>query len=308
MHIDHNKIIRLLLLLLFFTVNTAIVSNMILKLLTPPSQPESLALIPGNSESIESSESPERIPDAGSGPGQTRNTDEKTEGSKGAYQTSLIGGLLNSTLPDEAYTNSAEGFYYAPLSENLRKYMTGNSYPKPGTVSNSVISFDDLAYVHVLYYDFEGRQEEGELICNKAIAKDLADIFSALYENHYPIGKVRLIDEYFGDDEASMEDNNSSCFNYRENSSAGSRILSMHAYGLAVDINPLYNPYISESTGGKNTILPASGEDYIDRSSEFAYKIDKNDLCYLLFTEHGFSWGGSWAGAKDYQHFEKIPE
>ena len=70
-------------------------------------------------------------------------------------------------------------------------------------------------YVHVLHYDFEGGVKEGELICNRKIGQDLLDIFCSLYENEYPIEKMRLIDCYGGDDDASMEDNNTSCFNYR---------------------------------------------------------------------------------------------
>ena len=75
---------------------------------------------------------------------------------------------------------------------------------------------------------------------------------------------------------------------------------------MAVDINTLYNPYIKE-VDGKRILEPATAEKYIDRSKDFPYKIDKNDLCYKIFTEHGFEWGGDWENRKDYQHFE-IPD
>ena len=99
-----------------------------------------------------------------------------------------------------------------------------------------------------------------------------------------------------------MQENNTSAFNYRE--IAGTSRLSQHSLGLAIDINPKFNPYVKEKDG-ELTISPANAEDYVDRTQEFEYKIDENDLCYQLFTAHGFTWGGSWNSVKDYQHFEK---
>ena len=131
------------------------------------------------------------------------------------------------------------------------------------------------------------------------------DIFYELYLNEYQLESVKLIDEYDGDDTASMLDNNTSCFNYRlvENSTS----LSKHALGLAIDINPFYNPYIvfGQNPDGTDYISPAGSEIYIDRTADFPHKIDKNDLCYKLFKEHGFVWGGDWNSCKDYQHFQK---
>ena len=114
-----------------------------------------------------------------------------------------------------------------------------------------------------------------------------------------------LIDEYDADDEKSMSDNNSSAFNFRYISY--STKLSKHALGLAVDINTLYNPYVKYVDGRRN-VEPANAEKYTDRSIEFPYKIDHDDLCYKVFAEHGFEWGGDWEHAKDYQHFEMPDE
>jgi N-acetylmuramoyl-L-alanine amidase len=184
-------------------------------------------------------------------------------------------------------------FYYSELTEELKQTL-GND--------PAVIGDEELVYLHVLYCDFDGQTQEGELICNRGIAQDLVEIFEELYQANYPIEKICLIDVYDGDDEASMADDNSSCFNYR--TIAGTDKISNHAYGLAVDINPLYNPYITGSDG--NTVVsPKEGSAYADRSLDFPYKIDHEDLCYRLFTEHGFTWGGDWSGNKDYQHFEK---
>ena len=92
---------------------------------------------------------------------------------------------------------------------------------------------------------------------------------------------------------------NSSCFNYRV--VAGTKHLSRHALGMAVDINPFENPYIRPN----GQILPPEAAEYVDRSKDFPHKIDREDLCYKLFREHGFTWGGAWVHSKDYQHFQK---
>lgn len=105
---------------------------------------------------------------------------------------------------------------------------------------------EDLRYLHVLHMGFDGQTKEGELVVNKAIAEDVLAIFRQLYEAEYPIEKVRLVDEYDADDEASMSDNNSSAFNFRFISHTTT--ISKHGLGMAVDINTLYNPYVKPST------------------------------------------------------------
>lgn len=206
-----------------------------------------------------------------------------------------------------------EGFYYEPLSNDLISYITGISYPAlpseapEGTLNvgeQNDISYADLRYVHIIHYDFDGKLAEGELICHNSIAEDLVEIFYDLYASEYQIEKVTLIENYNGDDTASMADNNTSCFNYRVVD--GTKSLSKHALGLAIDINPLYNPYIRYDKKGGQTVSPIEGEAYADRTVSFPYKIDPDDLCYRLFTEHGFTWGGNWNSSKDYQHFQKA--
>lgn len=192
-------------------------------------------------------------------------------------------------------------FYYAPLTEEQKKYITGCSYPD--TDDELAISYDELSYVHILHYDFDGNLAEGELICNNYIAQDLLEIFYELYLNEYQLERVTLIENYNGDDTLSMMDNNTSCFNYRVVD--GTTNLSKHAYGLAIDINPFYNPYVTYPDG-KIRISPPGSESYADREADFPYKIDDNDLCYKLFKEHGFTWGGDWNSSKDYQHFQKT--
>lgn len=194
-----------------------------------------------------------------------------------------------------------EGFYYEPLTDEVKERITGISYPENGCT----VPYEDLNYVGLKYIDFKGQEQTGELICNKAIAQDMVEIFHELYRNEYRLESVHLIDEYDGDDTASMAENNTSCFNYRVVD--GTASLSKHAYGLAIDVNPYYNPYVvfGRNSDGSDYISPPGSEIYADRSQSFAYKIDENDLCYRLFTEHGFTWGGNWNSTKDYQHFQK---
>ncbi len=130
------------------------------------------------------------------------------------------------------------------------------------------------------------------------------EILRSLYDASYPIEKMRLIDHYGADDQASMEDNNSSAFNFRPR--AHQTAISKHALGLAIDINPLYNPYVLTTESGYRIVEPASAGAYLDRSADFPYKIERDDLCCTLFREHGFYWGGGWASrTKDFQHFER---
>ena len=155
----------------------------------------------------------------------------------------------------------------------------------------------------VSYVNFNGDACQGVLICNKQIVNDLKEIFKALYIAKYPIERIRPISEYGNDDERSMRANNTSCYCHRV--VEGSTKLSKHAQGMAIDINPLYNPCVKRKKDGTLLIQPATGKPYADRSKSFRYKITKQDLCYRLFIQHGFRWGGAWRSLKDYQHFEK---
>ena len=206
-------------------------------------------------------------------------------------------------IPENRITYK-NGFYYEPLSDDVIARITGCSYPDLKEDEQIEISYEDLSYLVVQYVGFDLETHKGEIICNNAIAEDLVEIFYELYRNEYQIESISLIEEYDGDDLASCTANNTSCFNYRE--VVGSSSLSKHALGLAIDINPLYNPYITYNSDGSINVYPENAADYADRSKSFPYKIDENDLCYKLFTERGFTWGGHWNSVKDYQHFQKV--
>ena len=200
----------------------------------------------------------------------------------------------DTETPEASY---ADDFYISEIPDDIFAKLQGKSYKEDCTVPR-----EDLRYVHVRHMGFDGEAKDGELVVNKAIADDVLAIFEELYKADYPIEKVCLVDEYDADDEASMSDNNSSAFNFRFISHT-TRI-SKHGLGMAVDINTRYNPYV-KTVGGKLSIEPANGADYVDRSKDFPHKIDHEDLCYKLFKEHGFTWGGDWIHSKDYQHFER---
>lgn len=194
-----------------------------------------------------------------------------------------------------------EGFSYSKITKDIKKQITGCSYRK-----NKNIKLSDLRYVEVLYYNYKGNVKKGEMIVNRKIASNVVKVFYELYNIRYPIRRMKLVDEYNGDDNKSMEADNTSCFNYRPASGSKSN-LSMHALGLAIDINPKINPCV----GGVHGILPKNGKIYSERSvnkCKGKYKnmmIHKNDEVYRIFKKYGFSWGGDWKSLKDYQHFYK---
>lgn len=179
--------------------------------------------------------------------------------------------------------------------------MQGKSYKENCTVSRS-----ELRYLTVPHHDGQGNVRMGELVCNRAIAADLLDIFREAFKIGYPIERMVLIDEYDADDRSSMQADNTSCFNFRV--VAGSKKLSNHARGLAIDVNPFYNPYVRRRPGKALYVSPSDAARYADRSAEFPYKIDTSDALYRLFIARGFRWGGAWKSAQDYQHFEKDIE
>ena len=189
-------------------------------------------------------------------------------------------------------------FSAAPLSDAVLKRITGVSYRE-----NPDIQPGDLRYLRMLHRNAEGQIQIGEMIVNARIADDVLEIFRALFDADYPIARMVLVDEYGADDNASMAANNTSAFNYRK--IANTDTLSRHAHGLAIDVNPLYNPYITRRSDGSEQIAPAGADPYADRTADFPMKITADDLCCRLFLAHGFTWGGSWSNPKDYQHFEK---
>lgn len=194
-----------------------------------------------------------------------------------------------------------------PIPEDVRESMKGISMPEGSTVG-----FDDLAYLTIPHYDFNGNIVEGHMVVDKDVAQEVLNIFKELYDIQYPIERMELIDKYdkmqteeFDSlDRSSMGRNNTSCFCYRVIS--GSSKLSNHARGRAIDLNPLINPWVQGSS-----YSPRNAGPYVNRDKVFEDEvvnqatIHANDEVVQIFEKYGWSWGGYWQSQKDYQHFEK---
>lgn len=226
---------------------------------------------------------------------QTREGQAAVSAYRERYRTEKAFAVVDVSLASRRQVRKM--FYSSKLDGELFLRIKGKSYKKNCTVPKS-----ELRYVRVLHHGFDGEVHIGELVVNKSISGKVCDIFYELYRKNYEIEKMVLVDEYGADDELSMSDNNTSCFNFRMVSGTGH--LSKHSYGLAIDINPRYNPYV-HSRNGKTVCEPKNGKPYQNRKKSFPHKITKGDVCYRIFTRHGFSWGGEWRTSKDYQHFQR---
>ncbi len=165
--------------------------------------------------------------------------------------------------------------------------MSGDDIPA-SVIKNMVI-------LDVVYYGFDGNVHKGQIVVSKKVKEDVINIFNDLFKIGFPIEKVRPVSFYGWDDDLSMKDNNTSGFNFRN--VAGTTEKSRHAYGLAIDINPLLNPYIN----GK--IVQPDGAVY---DTTKAGTIKKNSDVVKIFKKYGWIWGGDWIPYQDYQHFTKY--
>lgn len=171
---------------------------------------------------------------------------------------------------------------------------------------NCPLKRSDLRYLRMLHRNAEGKPQRGEMVVNAAIADKVLTIFCQLYQAGYRIERMVLIDNYDANDKTAMQANNSSSFNFRYITGSTTKI-SKHGMGLAIDINPLYNPYVRRKADGTWKIEPAISRKYAfnrNTRTDIPYKITHNDLAYKLFIKAGFKWGGNWKSLKDYQHFE----
>jgi hypothetical protein len=168
-------------------------------------------------------------------------------------------------------------------------------------IENKPVSCQRLALVKFSYLGFDGQaHNDGEIIVLDAAAAHVKNIFDTLLTRHFPLHKAQLLNRYEGDDDASMADNNTSAFNDRPVS--GGSNLSVHAYGLAIDVNPVQNPFIQRA-GATRDISPKEGERYLERKESRPGMID--DTIIDVFAENGFPiWGGDWHSPIDYQHFQ----
>lgn len=178
------------------------------------------------------------------------------------------------------------------LCEEMRLHKVLNPRAPVGCQRLKLVKFD--------YIDFDQKlHADGQLVVLDAVAYQVVSIFEMLLARKFPIASARLMNQYDGDDENSMADNNTSAFNVRE--IAGGGPVSVHAYGLAIDVNPVQNPYVKRS-GGAFIVSPKSGEEFLDRNS---VRPGMAEPIVDIFADHGFNvWGGDWRNPTDYQHFQ----
>jgi hypothetical protein len=199
------------------------------------------------------------------------------------------GAAARAAADDHAFTFTAHR-----LSPRVRRRITGVSWYRGCPVSRG-----RLRYVRVAHYDFHRRVRIGELIVNASAVRPLRRAFARLYGARFPIRRMRLVDDYGASDYRSIEADNTSAFNCRR-VTGGSR-WSEHAYGRAIDVNPIENPYVSNG----HTAHRASRR-YLDRSRHRRGMAYRGGALVRAFRRAGWGWGGSWSNPKDYQHFSST--
>jgi hypothetical protein len=188
---------------------------------------------------------------------------------------------INQSINDELKSDVIIDCNY-----NLKSALNGLEIPSK--IKN------ELSIVDVFYFSFDKKLHKGQIVINTKLSEDIQSIFEEIRKHKFPVGKVIPIVKYNWSDSASMEDNNSSGFNYRF--IQGTKKLSNHSTGCAVDINPLLNPQILN-----DKIYPSNGKYSVKEPGT----ISKNSFIVKLFKKLGWTWGGDWKSTKDYQHFEK---
>ena len=155
-----------------------------------------------------------------------------------------------------------------------------------------------LRRVRLTYWGFDGSPHRGSLVVNATVAGAVERAFARLFAERFPIRKMTPIDGFGGSDDRSMAADNTSAFNCRYAVAPGPKRWSVHAYGEAIDVNPVENPY---REGGK--VLPPAGRPYLDRSNVRPGMAVPGGRLVAAFAGIGWRWGGRWTGSPDYHHF-----
>jgi len=185
-------------------------------------------------------------------------------------------------------------FQIAPLSPDLVAQVRKTTWH-----AGCPVAPEDLRQLTITFHDFSNKTEHGTLIVNREVAAEVLRLFESLYRQGFQIERMVPVEQYGGDDDASMAANNTSAFNCRD-ATGKPGVFSNHSWGRAIDINPLTNPYVK---GDK--VLPPAGRKYLDRSREFPGSILRGGFVVREFEKAGWTWGGRWSDRQDYQHFEK---
>jgi hypothetical protein len=156
----------------------------------------------------------------------------------------------------------------------------------------------ELRAVRLRHWGFDRRAHTGTLVVHASVARSIVSVFRELYGSRFPVRRIRPIDAYRGSDAASMRADNTTGFNCRYAIAAGPRRWSTHAYGKAIDVNPVENPYLD-----RGVVRPPAGRRYLDRSRVRPGMAVGGGPLVRAFQRIGWSWGGRWTGSPDYQHF-----
>jgi hypothetical protein len=186
----------------------------------------------------------------------------------------------------------AYAFSTAPLTIVQRHRLNGSSW-HPGCP----VALDGLRHVRLSYVGFDGAVHRGELVVNADAVAAVRTAFADLFAHRFPIRRMHLVDDYGASDHASIEADNTSAFNCRR--ATGATRWSQHAYGRAVDVNTIENPYVYAD--GSTT--HAASRPYLDRSRHRKGMAYAGGVLVRAFAKAGWGWGGSWPGPTDYQHF-----
>ena len=183
------------------------------------------------------------------------------------------------------------------LHPDLAQDMINNHY----LTKDCPVKINRLKLLTVSHYNFDSQISVGQIMVLDKISQAVLDIFKELFLLKFPIYSIKLLNEFNGSDELSMAANNSSCFNFRP--IAGTKILSMHSYGLAIDINPMQNPFIVIKNNSKKvTVFPQQATKFLNRYNQRNGMVEP---IVGIFKKHGFSeWGGEWNSPIDYHHFQ----
>ena len=189
---------------------------------------------------------------------------------------------------------AVEGFTFEvhPIGPAVRERMVGVSWRR-----GCPVPLRRLRHLRIAHHDFGGERRVGELVVHRAAVGAMRTVFRRLYRAEFPIRRMRLVDDYGADDHASIEADNTSAFNCRP--VTGGRRWSEHAYGRAIDVNPIENPYVFPN----GTTSHRRSRPYLDRSRRRPGMAYAGGPLVRAFRKAGWKWGGRWSGAKDFQHF-----
>jgi len=212
---------------------------------------------------------------------------------------SLMAGLtLLAGIPGETAARAGEPRFEAatkPIKGAVRKQITGSSWRRGCPVPRR-----KLRLIRATHWELNRDVEFGRLIVHREEAGEMTRALRELFRARFPIRRMELIDRYGADDHRSMNADNTSAFNCRF--VAGTSRWSEHAFGRAIDINPIENPYVTPS----GHVSPPAGRPYADRSRNSKGMIHHGDKAWDAFRGVGWKWGGDWSGTKDYQHFSST--